>query len=133
MIFERALINPMVIALSFFYTKYRKEIIVTKKEKWIVGVAGTLMGLFSGVAGTAYALGIDKQKINDRIQSNSCSIDELKEKHNKDVQEIVNNIEKKLDDIQDSLAKVEIRSNDLQVSVKVVEAIIQRIEDKIHD
>lgn len=104
---------------------------MTKKEKWIGGMVGTLVGLLSGVAGTAYALGLDKQKINDRIDTNSLNLVRLEKQHEDDVKNIMDGIDKKLNDIRDSLTKVETRSNDLQVSIKVVEAIIQRIEDKM--
>jgi hypothetical protein len=90
---------------------------MTKKQHTIYGVGGLIIGIIGGIAGTAFSLGADRQRINDTII-----------RHTTEITNIEKTVDIKITDIQGSIANITIMIGDLRTDVQVLKALMERIE-----
>lgn len=90
-----------------------------------MGALGILVGLISGVAGASFAIGVDKQRITDALSENSTAITKM-ENYIDGLTEITTN--KYFEQLQSSIGELEGKVNDLCADVKVLQALVDRLE-----
>ena len=92
----------------------------------MTGAIGTFLGILSGTAVTAYAMGLEKATITQSIQGNKTDIDDLKRVISDQL--IISNGH--LDQINTSVHQQAIAMGEIKGDIKTLEAIVKRIEDK---
>ena len=100
---------------------------MTAKEKWIFSLFGMLVGVLSGVVGAAYSWGADKQHIKDNIRTNQIQITKLTSQ----TEQLCQLLATQLSNVQKSINNIDRTVTELRGEIKVLEAIVTRIEDQI--
>jgi len=111
---------------------------MTKKQQTIGGIIGLIIGIIGGVAGTAYALGADKQRVNDTLAQHALTMIAMQ---NEDVshKEV---IQKELDRfaeiiafpitlLQSSIIQLTADVAKLHTDVQVLKALMERMETEL--
>jgi len=93
---------------------------MTKKEKFLSSAVGILFGLVGGIAGASFAIGVDKQKTDDALSANSAAITKV---------EITTN--KYFEQLQSSIEKLGEKVNDLRGDVKVLQTLVDLLEQNL--
>lgn len=109
---------------------------MTKKQQAVCGVLGLIIGIISGVAGTAYALGADKQRINDTLAQHTLIMVSMKNDdivHEKTVQQeldrFVEMIASPIALLQSGITKLTADVAELRTDVQVLKALMERMEN----
>ncbi len=90
---------------------------MNKKQHTFYGIFGLIIGIVGGIAGTAFSMGADKQRVNDTLIRHTAELDLLPQ--------IISNQTSK---IQESIAHLTREIGDLRTDVQVLKAIMERIE-----
>lgn len=110
---------------------------MTKKQQVIVAALGMVIGIVSGIAGTAFAMGAEQQRIKDDLISKGVQIQAMEEAQDKHA----NNIAKEMDryaqiiaaqvtQLQTGVSQLTITVGDLRTDVHVLKAIMERMESQ---
>lgn len=81
-----------------------------KRKYTICGIGGLILGIMGGIAGTAFSLGADKQRINDTLIQHTSEITTIKT------------------EIQNSILYLTDAVNNLRTDVQVLKALMERME-----
>lgn len=90
---------------------------MTKKQYTLPGIFGLIIGIIGGIAGTAFSMGADKQRVNDTLIRHTAELDLLPQ--------IISDQTSK---IQESIVHLADEIVDLRIKVEVLTTIIERIE-----
>jgi len=81
-------------------------------SNFLSGAVGVFLGIISGVAVTAYGIGIEQATTSQKIITNT-----------RDIEDIKTSINNKLDQINQSV-------NEMKVDISALKAIVSRLEQK---
>ncbi len=115
---------------------------MTKKQQAIGGILGLFIGIIGGVAGTAYALGADRQRVDDTLAAHALTMATMQSEdvsHKEAIQAELNRfaeiIASPITLLQSSIIKLTADIANLRTDVQVLKALIERMESelKTHD
>jgi len=115
---------------------------MTNKQQAIGSILGLVIGIIGGVAGTAYAMGADKQRVNDTLAAHAMTMVTLQNEnaaHEKAIQQeldrFVEIIASPIALLQSSITKLTADIASLRTDVQVLKALMERMENglKVHD
>ena len=95
---------------------------MTKKQQTFFGCLTLLVGIIGGIAGTAFAIGTEKQRIHDILRANTIKIAEYDRELGR-YSEI----------IASQLTQLQTTVSDLRADVRVLKALTERIEKDLRD
>lgn len=108
---------------------------MTKKQQTIGSILGLIIGIICGVAGTAYAMGADKQRVNDTLAAHALTMITLQNddvSHEKAIQQELNRfteiIASPITLLQSSIIKLTADIANLRTDVQVLKALMERME-----
>lgn len=108
---------------------------MTKNQQAIGSILGLIIGIIGGVAGTAYAMGADKQRVNDTLAAHALTMVTLrnenvdnKEAIQKELDRFVEIIASPITLLQSSIIKLTDDIADLRTDVQVLKALMERME-----
>lgn len=111
---------------------------MTKKQSTLYGICALFLGLIGGVAGTAYALGADKQRIDDTLTAYARTMTTLQNRditHEKTIQKeldrLVEVIASPISLLQSSIIKLTADVANLRTDVQVLKALMERMEAEL--
>ena len=111
---------------------------MTKKQQAIGGILGLVIGIIGGVAGTAYAFGADKQRLNDTLAAHAQTMITMQNDdivHEKAIQQeldrFVEMIASPMALLQSSITKLTADIANLRTDVQVLKALIERMESEL--
>ena len=111
---------------------------MTKKQNTIYGVIGLLIGVVGGIAGTAFSMGADRQKLQDSIIHTGARITAMEDKqyaHEAQVEKEMNRyaeiIAAHITQLQESIGRLNSTVGDLRTDVQVLKALMERMEEDI--
>jgi len=97
---------------------------MTNKQHNFYRVICILFGLLSGIAGTAFALGTERQKVRDCLSTNAADISRL----NEELSNSSNNVLSQIEEIQSGISNIIDRVNEINIDLQVLKAIVERME-----
>ncbi len=110
---------------------------MTKKQNTAYGVIGLFLGIIGGIAGTAFSLGADKQRINGTLNQHTTEISTLKiidERLEKEVQQELDRFSEivsiKITQLQNSISHLTNIVSNLHTDLQVLKAIMERMEQQ---
>lgn len=108
---------------------------MTKKQHTIYGVIGLILGIIGGIAGAAFSMGADKQRINDTLTRHTAEMVAMKaddKTHEKATQQELDRLAKiiaaQMTQLQSSIAYLTNTVGDLRTDVQVLKALMERME-----
>lgn len=108
---------------------------MTKKQPTIYGIAGLVLGIVGGIAGTAFSMGADKQRINDTLVRHTTEMVALRiddEAHEKATQQELDRfttiISQQMTQIQTEISHLTDTISNLRTDVQVLKALMERME-----
>lgn len=111
---------------------------MTKKQQVIVSVVGLIIGILGGVAGTAYALGADKQRIDDTLIRHALTMIDMKDNekaHKKAIQaeldRFVEIIASPITVLQSSIINLTTDIAHLRTDVQVLKVLMERMDREL--
>jgi len=111
---------------------------MTKKQNTMAGLAGLIIGIVGGIAGTAFSMGADKQKINDILSHHSARMDMIADQetiHEHEVQKELDRfsviIASQISQLQSSVSDLTETVSQLRIDVQVVKALVERVENDL--
>ena len=106
-----------------------------KKNYTICGIFGLILGIIGGVAGTAFSLGADKQRINDtliRHTSEMATIEIENKAHEEatrqELERFAKIVSAQMTQIQGGISNLTETVGDLRTDVQVLKALMERME-----
>ncbi len=109
---------------------------MTKKQNTAYGICALFLGLIGGVAGTAYALGADKQRVNDTLAQHALTMVGMQQDdivHEKAIQQeldrFVEIIASPIALLQSSITNLTADVANLRTDVQVLKALMERMEN----
>ncbi len=111
---------------------------MTKKQQAIGSILGLVIGIIGGVAGTAYAMGADKQRVNDTLAAHALTMVTLQNEnvvHEKAIQQeldrFVEIIASPIALLQSGITKLTADIANLRTDVQVLKALMERMESEL--
>lgn len=108
---------------------------MTKKQQTIGSILGLVIGIIGGVAGTAYALGADKQRVNDTLVAHAQTMVILQNEnaaHEKAIQKELDRFVKIIASpialLQSGITKLTADIASLRTDVQVLKVLMERME-----
>lgn len=108
---------------------------MTKQYQTLSGILGLVIGIIGGIAGTAYSMGAERQRINDILIHHSQKMDLLKideQKHEKITQKELDRFAEimaaQMTQLQFSIGDLTNIVVKLRIDVQVIKALIERME-----
>lgn len=108
---------------------------MTKNRSRYNNIFGITVGLLVGIAGTAFSLGANKQRVDDALLTNTSKIAALvaeEDAHQKATQNELNRfseiIASQISLIQSSIGKLSVSFGELRTDVHVLKALMERME-----
>lgn len=108
---------------------------MVKKHQAITGFISLIIGIVGGVAGTAYAMGADRQNIENLLAAHNTKIAtlELQQKSHKadvnaELDRFSNIIAGQISQLQTSITGLTTILSDVGGDVKVLKALMERVE-----
>lgn len=109
-----------------------------KRQNTAYGFAGIILGIIGGIAGTAFSMGADKQRINDILVRHTAEMKAMKvddEAHEKATQQELDRfsviIAAQMTQLQSSIAHLTNTVGDLRTDVHVLKALMERMEQDL--
>jgi hypothetical protein len=100
---------------------------MTVKYRSIYGAICLVIGIIGGVAGTAFSMGAERQRINDILTKHTTEITSLKNEDDRFAVIIGSHMAQ----IQSEIANLAGVVNDLRTDVQVMKAIMERLEEDL--
>lgn len=111
---------------------------MTKRQQTMYGIGGLIVGIIGGVAGTAFSMGADKQRLNDTLVRHTTEIASMQlddKAHEKATQQeldrFVEIIAGQMTQLQISIAHLTATVGDLRTDVSVLKALMERMENDL--
>lgn len=111
---------------------------MTKKQQTLYGVIALVIGIFGGAIGTAFSMGVEKQRIKDSITATNVRITNMENKQNKHETNIGNEMDSYAEIIaahmtrlQENIARLNMTIGDLRTDVQVLKALMERMEEDL--
>jgi len=111
---------------------------MTKKQNTLYGILGLLVGIIGGIAGTAYAMGAEQQRVKDALASHQAEIVAIKasqEEHRDSVENEMDRyaeiIAAQMTQLQSSIGVLTDVVANLRTDVQVLKALMERLEEDI--
>ncbi len=108
---------------------------MTKKQHTLYGFVGLIVGIIGGIAGTAFSMGVEKQRLSDTLVRHTTEIaamviaDEAHEKATqKELDRFAEIIAGQMTQLQISIANLTNTVGDLRTDVSVLKALMERME-----
>ncbi len=108
---------------------------MNKRQSTIYGAIGLILGVIGGIAGTAFSMGADKQRINDTLIRHTAEMIAMKEDdkvHEITTQQELNRfseiIAAQMTQLQGGIAHLTNTVGDLRTDVHVLKALMERME-----
>ncbi len=109
---------------------------MVKKQRTIYSACGLIVGIVAGIAGTAFSLVAEKQRINDTLTRHSTEMIAMKaddEAHEKTTQKELDRfseiISSQISLIQSGISELDNTVGDLRGDVRVLKALMERMEE----
>lgn len=106
-----------------------------RNQNTTYGIIGLVLGIIGGIAGTAFSLGADKQRINDVLSKHTVDLKNFKiddERHEKTVKQELDVFSEKIADqivkLQNDIKSLVDVVVDLRIDVQVLKSIMERID-----
>lgn len=106
---------------------------MTKKQNTLYAIVGLFIGTVGGIAGTAYAVGADRQKVNDTISQHSRRINNIEKEGQKELDRLAQVIASQMSDLQSGIAEITKNMSELRTDVQVIKALMERMENDLKD
>lgn len=110
-----------------------------KKQNTFYGAIGLIIGIVGGIAGTAFSLGADKQRVEGILTANTIAIAEIKveeQSHKEATQQELDRFSEMITTqmvlVQNSIVRLTGTVSDLRTDVQVLKAIMERMENSIN-
>jgi len=107
------------------------------KQNTIYGICALFVGLISGITATAYALGADKQRVNDMLDRHTAALVIMRSDdtaHEKAIQQELDRfteiIASPITLLQSSIIKLTADIASLHTDVQVLKALMERMENE---
>lgn len=111
---------------------------MTNKQQAIGSILGLVIGVIGGVAGTAYAMGADKQRVNDTLAAHALTMVTMqnedvahKEAIQKELDRFAEIIASPITLLQSSIIKLTADIANLRTDVQVLKALMERMESEL--
>lgn len=111
---------------------------MTRKQNTLYGAIGLILGIMGGVAGTAFSIGADKQRINDILTRHSTEMIAMKvkdESHERATQRELDRFSEiiagQMTQLQSSIAQLTLTVGNLRTDVGILKALMERMEIEI--
>lgn len=113
---------------------------MTKKQQFIGSVAGLVIGVIGGVAGTSYALGANKQRINDTLAQHALTMVAMQQDdiaHEKAIQAELNRfieiVASPMTVLHSSIIKLTSDIANLRTDVQVLKVLMERMDRELRN
>ncbi len=107
---------------------------MAKKQPTIYGIGGLILGIVGGIAGTAFSMGADKQRINDTLVRHTTEMVALRiddEAHEQATQQELDRfttvISQQMTQIQTEISHLTDTISNLRTDVQVLKALMERM------
>lgn len=108
---------------------------MSRNKRTAYGVIGLILGIIGGIAGTAFSIGADKQRINDTLTRHTVEMIAMKtddKMHEKAIQQELDRfteiIAVPITQLQGSIAHLTNTVSNLRTDVHVLKALMERME-----
>lgn len=109
-----------------------------KKQNTVYGAAGVILGIIGGIAGTAFSMGANKQRVNDILVTHTTKIAAMEvddkvheEATQKQLGRFSEIIASQITQLQGSILHLTNTVGNLRTDVHVLKAIMERMETDI--
>lgn len=97
---------------------------MTKKQYAVCSFLGLIIGIIGGIAGTAYSMGAEQQRINDTLVQNTTEIASV----DKEMDRYAEILAAQITDLHKSIRELTSTISILRTDVQVLKAIMERLE-----
>lgn len=111
---------------------------MTNKQQTMYGIGGLIVGIIGGIAGTAFSMGADKQRVKDTLTRHTAEMvamqadDEAHEKATqKELDRFAEIIASQMTLLQSSIAGLNATVGDLRTDVSVLKVLMERMESDL--
>lgn len=111
---------------------------MTKKQSTFYCVIGLILGVVGGIAGTAFSMGAEQQRIKSALDTHNSAIAVMKAddiQHEASVQKEMNRyvdiITVQMTYLQESIKELTSTVSNLSADVRVLKAIMERVEEDL--
>lgn len=118
---------------------------MTKKQGTVQSIAGLIVGIVGGIAGTAFSMGADRQRVNDLLVLHTSQIVELKEEDTNHTNDNAKNLDRLAATLVDQINKLQLNIkeltgtvseltgtvSDVHTDTQVIKAVMTRMENDI--
>lgn len=111
---------------------------MTKKQNTIYGIMGLVLGVFGGIAGTAFSMGADRQRVNDLLNQHTLQVASLvavdkeqKEEGQQERNRLTKILADQISHLQSSITDLASVVGDVRTDVQVIKALMERMENDL--
>jgi len=111
---------------------------MTKKQQTLYGIISLVIGIFGGAIGTAFSMGVDKQRVQAAITAANVRITNVEEQQNtheanvgKEMDRYAEIIAAHMTQLQANITRLNTTVGDLRTDVQVLKALMERMESDI--
>jgi len=108
---------------------------MTKKQQTAYGMIGLVIGIISGIAGTAFSMGAERQHVRDALIKHTSDIDSIKlansnyaDNTEKEMNRYAKIIAAHMTQLQENIANLNTTVGNLRTDVQVLKALMERME-----
>jgi signal recognition particle GTPase len=113
---------------------------MTIKYRSIYCAIGLIAGIIGGVAGTAFTMGAERQRINDTLTKHTTEMEAMKvadtiheQTTQKELDRFAEIIGSRMTQIQSEIVTLTNTVNNLRTDVQVMKAIMERMEEDLNN
>jgi len=111
---------------------------MTKRQNTVYGAIGLLIGIVGGIAGTAFSMGAEKQRLQDTLVATNARITTVKEKQDiyeaqitREMDRYTKTIASHISQLQITIGELTRIVGDLRTDVQVLKVLMERMEEDI--
>lgn len=111
---------------------------MTKKQSTFYCIVGLILGAVGGIAGTAFSMGAEQQRIKSALDTHTAAIavieaDDIQHEASvqKEMDRYVEIITVQMTHLQESIRELTTTVSDLSADVRVLKAIMERMEEDL--
>jgi hypothetical protein len=108
---------------------------MTKNYQTLSGIACLIIGIVGGIAGTAFSMGAERQRVNDILTQHTKTMEALtvddqrhEEATQKELDRFAQIIATQMTQLQSSIGDLTSIVSGLRIDVQVIKALIERME-----